>query len=300
MAVRAVQQLQIGAVRVDAVEIELVVVDVMFPAREDDASVRQHRRVEVVALVERDLVDVRAVVVHHVQHERRLLVVLVLGCVLRLVLIEQDRARLALARRAEHDPAVRQVVRHDVVAFVLDRVRGDDPAQRIGRAVELPDVPGRLVFLVRAFDELRAHREHDLGAVEVHVQVADVAETFGLAGGDVDFGRGDRGAVAHEQVGADLEATQRARVVDEVFLLFLGGDRALHVERGEVERDRILVLAAADRHVRAAAAAAACCEHAARRGDSDRDGASNRACGSGLHRVTFRLIAHCALQNPTV
>ena len=50
----------------------------------------------------------------------------------------------------------------------------------VGLGVELPDVPGRLVFLVRAFDELGAHREHDLAAVEVHVQVADVAEAFGL------------------------------------------------------------------------------------------------------------------------
>ena len=90
VAVRAVQQLQVGAVRVDAVQIELVVVDVMFPAREHDAAVRQHRRIEVVALVERDLVDVGAVGVHHVQHERRLVVVLVLGGELRLVLVEQD------------------------------------------------------------------------------------------------------------------------------------------------------------------------------------------------------------------
>jgi hypothetical protein len=53
-----------------------------------------------------------------------------------------------------------------------------------GLGVVLPDVPARLVFLVGAFDELGAHRENDLAAVEVHVEVADVAEAFGLAAGD--------------------------------------------------------------------------------------------------------------------
>ena len=112
-------------------------------------------------------------------------------------------------------------------------------------------------------------------------------------------GADDRGAVAHEQVGADLEAAQLARVVHDV-VVFRIGDRALHVEHREVERDRILVLAAADRDVGAVAAAAARREHAACGSDHERDSAANRACGCDFHRATFRLITHCVLQNTVV
>ena len=76
------------------------------------------------ALVERDLVDVRAVGVHHVQHERRLVAVLVLAANCGL----PSSSRIAFDWRwrveREHDAAVGQVVRRDVVAFLGDDVGG--------------------------------------------------------------------------------------------------------------------------------------------------------------------------------
>ena len=50
--------------------------------------------------------DVRAVGVHHVQHERGFVARLGRGLELRLALVEQDGLGLALARRGEQDAAV--------------------------------------------------------------------------------------------------------------------------------------------------------------------------------------------------
>ena len=104
--------------------------------------------------------NVGAVRVHDVQHERGLVVVLVLGGELRLVLVQQDGAGLPLTRRGEHDAAVGEVVRHDVMAFLLGRVGADDATERPAGGVVLPDVPGRLIFLVRVLDDEREEAEH--------------------------------------------------------------------------------------------------------------------------------------------
>ena len=155
--------------------------------------------------------DVAAVGVHHVQHEGGLLPVLVLRLELRLALVEQDRARLALARRGEDDAPVGQIVRGEVVAFLGDDVGRDHAPQRARRHVVLPDVPGRLVLLVGALDQGLAHREDDLRAVVRRLDVADVAETAGDLAGDVDLGGGGRGAVAHVEVAA-LDGNRAAGV----------------------------------------------------------------------------------------
>ena len=67
----------------------------------------------------------------------------VCGRVLRPALIEQDGLRRELPRRGEHDSAVRQIVRADVVA------RGDvvvgQLGHRLGRRVVLVDLPVRLL-----------------------------------------------------------------------------------------------------------------------------------------------------------
>ena len=72
VALGAVQELELRAVRAHRVEVDLVVRPGVLPAAEHDATVVEHGRIEVVALVERDLAQARAVGVHHVQHERRL------------------------------------------------------------------------------------------------------------------------------------------------------------------------------------------------------------------------------------
>ena len=63
-------------------------------------------RIQVAARVEGDLVDVGAVGVHHVQHERGFVARFGGGLELRLALVEQDGLGLALARRGEQDAAV--------------------------------------------------------------------------------------------------------------------------------------------------------------------------------------------------
>ena len=96
---------------------------------------------------------------------------------------------------------------------------------------------------------------------------------------------------------APISKRRSVRASSTMSSVFRIGDRTLHVEHGEVERDRVLVLAAADRDVGAVAAAAAGREHAACGSDHERDSAANRACGCDFHRATFRLITHCVLQN---
>ena len=103
--------------------------------------------------------------------------VLVLRRELRLALIEQDRLRLALAGRGEHDAAVRQVVRARRRSPSPDPIgaRVDDRMQGVGRDVIFIDAPRRAVLLLSCFCFKRpAHGEHHLLAVERDVDVLHV------------------------------------------------------------------------------------------------------------------------------
>ena len=188
VAVRAVQQLEPAAVGPHRIDAHLVVPGSAVPAREDDPAVVEHGRIEVVALVERDLLDVGAVGAHDVQHERRLVAVLVLRVELWLAFVEQDRLRLALAGRAEDHAPVGKVVWCDVVALAGDDVRADQAAQLAGRNDVFPDVPGRLVLGLCSRHERLMQREHDPRAVVGRLHVAHVALALRDAGGDVALG----------------------------------------------------------------------------------------------------------------
>ena len=87
----AIQQLEGGTVRVHAVQVHMVVRQVVIPAAEYDFAVRHHGGIEVVALVERHLFETRSIVVHYVQIERELVLVLVHRRKTALVFIEQQR-----------------------------------------------------------------------------------------------------------------------------------------------------------------------------------------------------------------
>ena len=97
MAVLAVEELEPCAVRIHLVKSQVVIAAGVVPTGEDDLPVRQHRWIEIVVLVEGNLVDVGAVGIHHVEHECRLVAILILRGELRLAFIEQDRFRLPLA-----------------------------------------------------------------------------------------------------------------------------------------------------------------------------------------------------------
>ncbi len=98
VTILAVQHLESGTVRVHAVEIDRIIRPRVIPATEHDLPVRHYRGVHVVTLVETDLLDVRAIGVHNVQQERRLVVIFVKCFELWLALIEQHGIRSYLAR----------------------------------------------------------------------------------------------------------------------------------------------------------------------------------------------------------
>ena len=210
-AVCAVQYEIIGTVRINLEDRELVAAADMVPTRIHDFTGGQHRRVAIVALVERDLLDVGAVVVHDVQYRNCFALVLVGVTV-------ADRTRLAaggclaargLASRGEHDLAAREIGRVDVVTLGRNRVGADDPAHGAVAQVVFPDVPGRIVtaFVVRIAagqcgGRATAHGKQYLGAVVRNLRIGDVARAVGIRAGDIDFRRAGRGLLAHVQVAA--------------------------------------------------------------------------------------------------
>ena len=65
------------------------------------------------------------------QHERRFAAVIGLRIELRFTFIEQDCLGLTLARGAEHDAAIGQVMRRDIMAFFGDDVGQNQATQRV-------------------------------------------------------------------------------------------------------------------------------------------------------------------------
>ena len=72
VALGAVVELEVGAVGIDGVEIHLVLARSVIPAGEEDASVRQHRGIAIMALIEFDLIGGGAVRADDLQVEDRL------------------------------------------------------------------------------------------------------------------------------------------------------------------------------------------------------------------------------------
>ena len=59
----------------------------MIPTAEHNLPVREHGRIHLMTLVKRNLVDAGAIRVHDMQQERRLIIIFVKGCELRLQFI---------------------------------------------------------------------------------------------------------------------------------------------------------------------------------------------------------------------
>ncbi len=199
--------------------------------------------------------DVTAGCIHDVQHESRVLPILVARVELRLAFVEQDRLGLTLASRDEQESAIRQVVRRDVVAGLRRDVGRDDPVQRIGRERVLPDLPRRLFVHVLVRIERAAHGEQHFLAVGRDLDAHDVALTQRLAQRDVALRRRRRRAIANVEIGADVEAQDVPHVGRRLQLLVLVEQRALRVGDREIRRDRIRLLAAADTDAAVARAA---------------------------------------------
>ena len=145
VAVRSVVKLLARAVGIGDIQADLIAV-LGIPAREHRLAIRKDRRREIVVGVEADLVHARAVAVHDVQQEDRLLPVRRHGLVLRPTLVDQDCLRRKLARRGEDDASVRQEVPADVVAggdVIIGELR-----DRLGARVVLIDMPVGLLGIV--------------------------------------------------------------------------------------------------------------------------------------------------------
>ena len=194
-AVRAVQHEHVGAVGLDGEDREAVALAHMLPAREHDVAVRAHHRVAVMALVDRDLRDRRALRVHRVKVEHALALVLV-----ERVVRGAERLGLAggLAVGREHEAgAGRQIGRVDVV--VGGRV-GEAPVaaagETTGRHVVFPDVPvagaGRAAIDRRGVGGGAAHRKHDLLAVVGDLGVGGIAHALRESRGEVVLCRAGR------------------------------------------------------------------------------------------------------------
>ena len=231
----------------------------VVPAAEQHLAVVEHRRLVVAALIERHLLEVvAAVVAHDVQHERRLVAILVARVVLRLAVVDQDGLRRLLPRRDENDAAVRQIVRREVVALLSREVVDDEPPQPIGRDLVLPDVPLRLVFVVEieALVDGAAHREQHLAAVARDLDARDVARAFREALRDVALRRRRRSAIANVEIRADGEAQDVAQVRVDLELVVLVVERAFRVCDREIRSYGIGILARADADAAVAVSAA--------------------------------------------
>ncbi len=265
VAVPSVQELQVAAVRIHRIEIDSVHSARVVPAAEKNLAAVEHDRIEVVALIERHLMHVAAVGVHHVHHVSGLFPVLVLGIELRLALVEQDRLRLPLASRGIDDAAVGQVIRRHVLTRSRRDVGGDQPVKRVGSDLVFPDGPGRLVVHVLGRVEGPAHREQHLLAVLRDLHTHHVTGALGLTNGDVPLHGGRRRAIAHVQIGTDVEAARVAQIGALLHLVVLVEQRALGIRDREIRRDRIRALTGADADA-AVAGAAATGKHDAQQG----------------------------------
>ena len=249
VAVHAVEKLEVGAVRVGAVEADAVDVGHVVPAAEHHPAVVQHGRVEVRALIEGDLVKVGAVLVDDVERERFVVSILVEGGELRLALVEQDRLGPPLPGGGKHDPAVRQKARCHVLTVLGRDVGLDHPPQLVQLQVVDPDVPGRLIVLVEVGVFGRTHREHQPGAVETGRQILDVVErriavvVVGKDPGGDGYRSGARGgAIAQEQFRARPEVGGLTHVGGDQLAVVVDQQRPLDVGHGEIEHHRIGVL----------------------------------------------------------
>ncbi len=113
-AVVAVARRQARSVGVELIEAQPVLRETI-PAGEQHPALDVDQRLQVVALVVADLVDIAPVRIHHVEHQGVLIVVFGLGRELGFAVVKQHRPVAALAGGAEQDAVIRQVLWADVL-----------------------------------------------------------------------------------------------------------------------------------------------------------------------------------------
>ena len=214
------------------------------------------------ALVEGHLLEARTVVLHDVEIERELVLVLVHRRKRTLVFVEQQCLRLGLARRGEDDPPVRKVLGHDVVTDFRSQVVRYNPHQFAGLKGVLPDVPGgRLVIFVDAVDKRRAHGKQQATAVVVDFHIANRAAPLRDLSGDADRIGADSGPLTEEKIGAKIEGDLLAQILLFEVTVVVGRKRSLDVGDREVGNHGICILSRAQLHALTFAAGGNCHAH---------------------------------------
>jgi hypothetical protein len=212
-----------------------------------------------VTLIEGHLLQSGAVGTDHMQIEREFVAVLIdvweaaFGCRAGWPIrafIKQDCLRTCLARRCENYASIGEVLRHDVVTVFSGQVRRNDAHEFVGFECVLPDIPGRLIFVIEVEIgvDRPSHGEQQLAAVECDLDVANIALVRNLAFGNVDCKRTRGCPVAKEQVGADLKRNLLAQILLFEFTVVIKGERLHNVRYREVDNDRIGILAGANLH----------------------------------------------------
>ena len=176
MRVAAVKITEPGAVRIDLIEVESVALGLagIVPAAKYDGAFVRYQWVQIVALVERDLLDVVPVSIHHVQDKGRNLALLVKRRILGLALVQQNRARHPLPRGGKDNAVIRQVSRRDILPCFGGDVGFDNAPESAGRYVVLPDVPGWLFVLIRVFNLRRPHGKENASTIVRDGEILDV------------------------------------------------------------------------------------------------------------------------------
>ncbi len=145
--------LHVSAIGVGAVKAQLLAT----PAHKYQTAIGHNLRLQVMAEVIAELLDIGAVILHAVQQETGDVVVLGGdGAKLGFAFIEQDFLTAFLAVGAENNAAVGQVAGADIVTFFGFKIGTDDAAQNFGGEVILPDIPSGLILIV--FVQIRVER----------------------------------------------------------------------------------------------------------------------------------------------
>ena len=123
------------------------------------------------ALVECYLLQPGTITADDMQVERLLIAIFVHCAEAALAFVEQYRSRPHLPGRREDDPAIRQVLRHDVVTNFGRQIRWNHAPENVVFECVFPEVPGWLVCIIEVGIERAAHGEEHRAAIigDLHI-----------------------------------------------------------------------------------------------------------------------------------
>ena len=84
---------------IHSIQVDGIVRHIVVPAAVYNLAIAENRRIQIMTLVKRYLLDAASVVIHNVKVERKFVVIFVLCCESLLAFVEQQGLRLMLTRR---------------------------------------------------------------------------------------------------------------------------------------------------------------------------------------------------------